>query len=149
MTIDPNNLTSMTPAEFAAFVKSASDQEIKDLFGGEHRQAILDAIFNWFPAMFRPDKAEGVNSQVNWRVTGGPGDSADTYGVFVKDGQCTVAKDPETDPDVSFMTGPVEFVKLLTGAGNAVMMVMSGKVKIRGEMPQAMAFQSWFSMPRG
>ncbi|MFW5472617.1 SCP2 sterol-binding domain-containing protein [Knoellia sp. CPCC 206450] len=147
--LDPTTFASMDPAEFAATVKKLSDKEINDVMGGEHRRAILDAIFERFPVLFNPEKAKGADARVNWRITGGPGGTDDTYAVVVKDGTCTVEKSPTEEPKTSIMLGPAEFAKLITGTGNPTMMVMMGKVKARGDLSAAMAFQNWFDTPKG
>lgn len=147
--IDPTTFAALSPNEFAQTVKKASDKELNTVMGGEHRTPILDEIFERFPTMFDPDKAKGTDARVNWRITGGPGDGSDTYAVIVKDGVCTVEKDPTAEPTTSIMLGPAEFAKLITGAGNPTMMVMTGKVKARGDLSVAMAFQNWFATPKG
>ena len=146
--IDPTTFGTMSGAEFAATVKNASDKEINEVMGGDHRGAILDAIFERFPTLFNPEKAKGADARVNWRITGGPGGSDDTYAVVVKDGTCTVEKSPTAEPKTSIMLGPAEFAKLITGSGNPTMMVMMGKVKARGDLSAAMAFQNWFDTPK-
>ncbi len=146
--IDPTTFGTMSPAEFADTVKKASDQEINDVMGGEHRASILDAIFERFPTLFNPEKAKGADARVNWRITGGPGGTDDTYAVVVKDGTCTVEKAPTVEPKTSIMLGPAEFAKLITGTGNPTMMVMMGKIKARGDLSAAMAFQNWFDSPK-
>ena len=147
--IDPTRFASLSAAEFAQTVKKASDKEINTVMGGDHREAILDAIFARFPSLFNPDKAQGADARVNWRITGGPDNSSDTYAVVVKDGACTTEKAPTAEPTTSIMLGPAEFAKLITGSGNPTMMVMTGKVKARGDLSVAMAFQNWFSTPKG
>ncbi|MEO7269423.1 MAG: SCP2 sterol-binding domain-containing protein [Knoellia sp.] len=147
--LDPTTFARMDPAEFAATVKTLSDKEINELMGGEHRQTILDAIFERFPTLFNPEKAKGADARVNWRITGGPGGTDDTYAVVVKDGACSVEKCPTEEPKTSIMLGPAEFAKLITGSGNPTMMVMMGKIKARGDLSAAMAFQNWFDTPKG
>ena len=146
--IDPNTFGTMSASEFADTVKKASDKEINDVMGGDHRTSILDAIFERFPTLFNPEKAKGADARVNWRITGGPGGTDDTYAVVVKDGTCTVEKAPTVEPKTSIMLGPAEFAKLITGSGNPTMMVMMGKIKARGDLSAAMAFQNWFDTPK-
>lgn len=146
--IDPTTFATMDPAEFAQTVKKLSDKEINEIMGGEHRAAILDAIFDRFPTLFNAEKAKGADARVNWRITGGPGGTDDTYAVVVKDGTCAVEKSPTEEPTTSIMLGPAEFAKLITGSGNPTMMVMMGKIKARGDLSAAMAFQNWFDTPK-
>ena len=147
--IDPTTFAAMSASEFAQTVKKASDKEINTVMGGDHRESILDAIFTRFPSLFNPEKAKGADARVNWRITGGPDGGSDTYAVVVKDGTCTVEKHPTVEPTTSIMLGPAEFAKLIPGSGNPTMMVMTGKVKARGDLSVAMAFQNWFDLPKG
>ena len=106
MALHPELLETMSSAEFVGLVKSTSDQEIRDDFAGEHRGPLLDAIFARFPHQFRPDKAGDRTARIDFRVTGGPGDTSDTYGVLVDRGTCTVEKGAGEAPDLSLMLGP-------------------------------------------
>jgi hypothetical protein len=149
MALHPENLETMQAAEFVALVRNTPDSEIAADFAGEHRGPLLDALFARFPHVFRPENAGGRNARINFRVTGGPGDSSDTYAVVVADGVCTVEKDPAAEPDLSLMLGPAEFLKLITGVGNPAMMFMTGKVKARGDLVLATGLAHWFEAPKG
>ena len=148
MALDPQSLTTASPSEFVAAVKGASDADIRDAFAGEHRGALLDAVFARFPEQFRADKAGDRSARIDFRVTGGPADSSDTYAVVVDRGTCTVEKAPTAEPQLSLMSGPVEFLKLVTGTGNPAMMFMMGKVKARGDLGLASALANWFETPK-
>lgn len=142
------SLGSVTVRDFVALVKKTSDKEARQVLAGPDRQAILEEIFARFPAMFQPDSAEGVDARINFRVTGGPGDSSDTYAVVVKDGGCAVEKAPTAEPTVSLMMGPAEFLKIVTKSGNPVMMAMTGKLKVRGDLGLAQRFYDFFDVPK-
>ena len=148
MALDPQTLSTASPAEFVATVKKASDGEIRDAFAGEHREALLDAIFERFPGQFRADKAGDRTARIDFRVTGGPGGSSDTYAVIVDQGTCTIEKAPTVEPQLSLMAGPAEFLKLIAGTGNAAMMFMMGKIKARGDLGLASALANWFETPK-
>ncbi|MBM6405527.1 SCP2 sterol-binding domain-containing protein [Phycicoccus sp. CSK15P-2] len=147
MALDPQTLPTLTPAEFVTAVKRASDREIAELFGGPHREALLDAVFARFPGQFRPEKAGDRSARIDFRVTGGPDGSSDTYAVVVDSGACTVEKAPTAEPQLSLMAGPAEFLKLITGTGNPAMMFMMGKIKARGDIGLATALGTWFETP--
>lgn len=147
MAFDPQSLLSASPAEFVAAVKAASDGEIRDAFAGEHRSAMLDAVFARFPGQFRPEAAGDRSARIDFRVTGGPGGSSDTYAVVVDHGSCTVEKAPGVEPDLSLMAGPAEFLGLIAGTGNPAMMFMMGRIKARGDLGLATALRTWFDTP--
>ena len=148
MALHPELLETMSSAEFVGLIKSMSDDEIRDDLAGEHRGPLLDAIFARFPHQFRPDKAGDRTATIDFRVTGGPGDTSDTYAVVVDNGTCTVEKGGAQAPDLSLMLGPVEFLKLITGTGNPAMMFMMGKVKARGDLGLASGLGNWFEAPK-
>ncbi len=148
MGLDPAQFTTFTASQFAQTVKSLSDKELRELLGGDKRTAVLDAVFDRFPEAFRPEKAGEVSKRINFRITGGPGDTSNTYALVVDSGACSIEREPETDPDISLMLGPAEFMKLIGGVGNPVMMFMTGKIKARGDISLATALQNWFETPR-
>ncbi len=145
---DSQSIAAMSPQELAQLVKATSDGDIKAAMAGPDRGPILEEVFGRFPTMFNADNAAGVDKQINFRVTGGPEESTDTYGVAIKDGTCTVEKDPAGEGDVSLMMGPPDFFKLVTGSGNPVMMAMTGKLKVRGDVGLAQSFAKYFSIPK-
>ena len=148
MALDPQTLSTLEPAQFIALVDAMSDQEIRDDLAGPHRRAILDAVFARFPQQFRPAKAGDRSARIDFRVTGGPGDGSDTYGVVVENGTCRVQEGAGESPDLSLMLGPVEFLKLITGTGNPAMMFMMGKIKARGDLGLAGGLATWFETPK-
>ena len=149
MALNPQTLSGLPAADFVALVKGMSDAQIREDLGGPDRTDVLDKVFARFPEQFRADKAGDRSARIDFRVTGGPDDSSDTYAVVVDHGTCTVEKDPTTAPDLSLQLGPAEFLKLITGTGNPAMMFMMGKVKAKGDLGLATALATWFETPKG
>lgn len=145
---DASNLAAVSPAEFVRIVRSTPDKEIREILAGPDRLPILQEIFGRMPTLFVPDRAAGVDARITMRVTGGPGDSSDTFAVVVKDGACTIEQSPADEPTVSLMLGPVELAKVVTQQANPVMMVMTGKLKVRGDLALAQRFFSFFDLPK-
>ena len=150
MPLNPETLASLSPDGMFALIKGMSDADIRSDLAGEHRQEILEKVFAHFPAQFLPDKAGDRNARIDFRITGGPGDSSDTYAVVVENGTCRIEPGASDAPDLSRMLGPVEFFKLITGSGNPAMMFMMGKIKARGDIGLATALANWFdNTPKG
>ena len=149
MALDPQTLSTLEPAQFVALVKGMSDQEIRDDLAGPHRKGVLDSVFSRFPQSFRADKAGDRSARIDFRVTGGPGDSSDTYAVVVEHGTCRVEEGPSESADLSLELGPAEFLKLITGTGNPAMMFMMGKIKASGDLGLAAGLANWFEAPTG
>lgn len=150
MELDPSTFATMSPEEFARLIGSMSDAEITEVMTGEHRQSIIDAIFGRMPDLFRPEKAQGIDKVAQFRISGGPEESpVDIRQVAIRDGAAALLTDQVDDPDVSLQMGPVEFAKIIVGKGNPTMMVMRGKVTVRGDIGLAASFPSYFALPKG
>ncbi len=147
MAIDPQTFDSLSPAEFVDLVKRSPDKELAADFGGEHRTALLDAVFARFPRQFRADKAGDRRARIDFTITGAADGGSDTYAVAVDQGECHVEKPPTTGPDLALTMGPVEFLKLVSGTGNPAMMFMMGKIKASGDLGLATALANWFESP--
>jgi putative sterol carrier protein len=139
---------NIDPAEFAKLVKNTPDAELANLLDGKQRQTILDGIFQRMPASFRADKAGSTNATIHWTITGGP-NGADTYEVKIADGKCETSNPPTTDaPRLAVTVAPVDFVKVVSGNANPVMMFMSGKLKAKGDLGLAASIQNLFAIPK-
>jgi putative sterol carrier protein len=146
---DPNTFSSVEPEQFAAMVKSASKDQLEAVMAGEQRGKILDEIFSRFPKQFRADRAGSTNAVIHWNIGGRPDGGSDTYEVVIADGTCTVSPTPQAEPKLAVTVGPVDFLNLITGNGNPMMMFMTGKLKAKGDLGLAANLQNLFDLPRG
>jgi putative sterol carrier protein len=142
------DFASLSPQEFAKTIKGTSDAEITSALTGEHRSRILDAIFAKFPDFFRADRAGSTNAVIHWTITGRPDGGTDTYEVAIADGKCTAPPTPQHDPDLAITVAPIDFLKLVSGNGNPVMMFMTGKIKAKGNLGLAANIQNLFDIPK-
>jgi putative sterol carrier protein len=143
------DIASMEPAEFAKLVKSTPDKKLAEVMSGEHRAAVLDEIFGRFPRQFRADRAGSTNAVIHWTVGGGPGGASDTYQVVIENGTCTSSAEADRDPRLSINVGAVDFLKLVSGNGNPMMMFMTGKLKAKGDLGLAAKIADLFALPKG
>lgn len=142
-----DELAALEPAEFVALLKGTSDKELKEVMSGPTRSSVIDSIFEHMPKMFRSDKAGDMTATSHWTISGdGVGD--DQWTVAIADGKATSERGHQGDPAVSLAMGPVEFIKLVTKTGNPVMMVMMGKIKIKGDMTLAANIGNLFDVPK-
>ena len=141
------DFASVEPKQFAQIVKSTPDSQISELLQGEQRKPILDAIFAKFPSLFRPDRAGATNAVIHWNVSGAPDGGVDTYELVIADGACTLSPKPENDPKLAITVGPVDFIKVVSGNGNPMMMFMTGKLKLEGDLMLAQRITSFFRIP--
>src|SRR5512139_2848229 len=113
---------------------------------GDHRPKILDAVFTRMPTLFRADRAGNTNAVIHWIVGGRADGGSDTYEVVIADGTCKLSEKPENEPKLALTMGPVEFLKVVSGGGNPVMMFMTGKLKAKGDLGLAANIANLFNI---
>lgn len=144
----PTDFASVEPKQFAQIVKTTPDSKIKEVMQSESRGKILDEVFARMPTLFRPDRAGSTNAVIHWVITDRPDGGADTYELVIADGKCTLSPTPDREPKLTVTVGPVEFLKVVTGVGNPVMMFMTGKLKAKGDLGLAANIANLFDMPK-
>ncbi|MFE9206112.1 SCP2 sterol-binding domain-containing protein [Micromonospora sp. NPDC007230] len=145
---DPANFANVGPKEFAQLVKSTPDDKVAEVMSGDLRGKILSAVFERMPTLFRADRAGSTNAVIHWNVTGRPDGGTDTYEIVIENGTCVVSDTPQRDPKLSLTMGPVEFLKIVSGGGNPVMMFMTGKLKAKGDLGLAANIANLFDIPK-
>jgi putative sterol carrier protein len=145
---DPANFANYGPKEFAQLVKSTPDSKIAEVMSSDLRPKVLDEVFSRMPSMFRADRAGSTNAVIHWNITGRPDGGTDTYEVVIADGACSVNQTPEHDPKLALTMGPVEFLKIVSGGANPVMMFMTGKLKAKGDLGLAANIANLFNIPK-
>jgi putative sterol carrier protein len=142
------DFTNVDPKQFAQLVKNAPDSQLADLMNGPQRKTILDAIFSRFPELFRADRAGSTNAIIHWNITGAPDGGTDSYELVIANGACTLSPSPDQDPKLAITVGPVDFLKVVSGVGNPMMMFMTGKLKAKGDLGLAANIANLFDIPK-
>ncbi|MET7948016.1 SCP2 sterol-binding domain-containing protein [Micromonospora sp. NPDC005324] len=145
---DPATFANVGPKEFAQLVKSTPDDKIAQVMSGDLRGKVLGEVFGRMPSLFRADRAGSTNAVIHWIITGRPDGGSDTYEVAIADGTCVVNETPQHDPKLSLTMGPVEFLKIVSGGANPVMMFMTGKLKAKGDLGLAANIANLFDIPK-
>jgi putative sterol carrier protein len=145
---DPASFTALDAKQFAQLVKSTPDDKIAQVMQSDLRGKILDEVFGRMPSLFRADRAGSTNAVIHWNITGRPDGGTDTYEVVIENGTCTVSDTAERDPKLSLTMGPVEFLKIVSGGANPVMMFMTGKLKAKGDLGLAANIANLFDIPK-
>jgi len=144
----PESLATIGPKEFAQLVKSTPDSKIAEVMGSESRTKILDEVFNRMPSLFRADRAGSTNAVIHWIITGRPDGGSDTYEVVIADGTCTVTATPAAESTLAVNIDGVDFLQLLAGTANPMMMFMTGKLKAKGDLGLAANIANLFDIPK-
>jgi putative sterol carrier protein len=149
MMTDLSEYATKDPREFAAYVKSASNDQLNADLAGDNRQKVLSTIFGRMPALFRADRAGSTNTVIHWNVGDGPDGGIDTYELVIADGKCELSPTPQHDPKLALTLGQADFLKVVTGNANPVMMFMTGKLKAKGDLGLAAKIADLFDIPKG
>jgi putative sterol carrier protein len=146
--INPSDFGSVDPEQFAQLVKSASSDQLKTIVQGDERGKVLDAIFARMPTLFRADRAGSTNAVIHWNVGDRPDGGVDTYELVIANGACTLSPEPANDPKLSLTVGAVDFLKIVSGNGNPMMLFMQGKLKAKGDLGLAANIANLFDIPK-
>ena len=104
----------------------------------------IKAIFDAMPTQINADAAKGMNSTIQFKLTG---DGGGDYYVEIKDGTAKVSQGAAPSPNMTMTLAAQDYVDLIGGKLNGQMAFMSGKLKIAGDMGLAMKMQTLFKRP--
>jgi predicted lipid carrier protein YhbT len=136
----------LDPAEYAALVRDASDEQLARGMA-VNRDPILEQIFAAMPSQLSRDAVVGIELIADWKILDRPDGGYDRWQVTISSGACSVVRDGDRRPDVTFRIKPVEFIKLVTGNANGPMLFVFGSLKIEGDLLKAARYQSYFRRP--
>jgi len=145
MEIDP---AAVDPDAFVkAIAETPEDQLAAGMADQQVRTLVLDGIFSQMAEHFHGEKAGHTEAVIEWQILDRPGGGHDRYQVVVTGGTCSVEKDGEHAPRVTFKLKSVDFLKLVSGNAGGPTMFMTGKLKIDGDLMFAAGVQSLFRIP--
>jgi putative sterol carrier protein len=140
---------SVDPVEFARQVGSLPDKDLEALMTSELRGDVLQEIFQRMVAHFRPERAEGTDAVVHWKILDRPGGGYDLHEIVIADGTCAHHLPPEAEPTLTLRVKPVDFLKIITNNANPTMLFFRGRLKVQGDLPLAARLAQLFSIPKG
>jgi len=143
--VDP---AAVDPAAFVKAIKETPDDQLAAGMADENvRTMVIDGIFSLWAEHFDSASAADTEAVLEWKIFDRPGGGYDRYQVVIANGACSVEKDGDHEPRVTFKVKPVDFLKLVTGNAAGPMMFMTGKLKIDGDLMFAAGVQSLFRIP--
>jgi putative sterol carrier protein len=95
-------------------------------------------FFETLESRIDPAKAAGMTASYRFEI-----DGAGTWTVDVDDGKVSVSENG-ADADCTITTSSETFMKIARGEQNPTAAYMSGKLKVKGDMGQAMKLQKLF-----
>ena len=122
-----------------------SDDEVAQKIRDAGTEQLLGAVFSGMQERFQPDRASGVDAQIQWLVSDGGEEFA--YVLTVKDGTCAAENGRAESPRVTLGTDVVSFAKLMAGKALGPQLYMTGKLKIQGDLMLAQRMTTFFAPP--
>jgi hypothetical protein len=145
---DVSQFANVDADKFVELVKSTPKAQLEAVLASEHRGPFLDAIFNRMPGQFRPEKAGAAHAVIHWNITGRPDGGTDSYELVIADGACTLSPTPQAEPKLTFTLAGYDFLQLIAGVANPMMLFMTGKVKAKGDLGLAANIANYFDLPK-
>lgn len=144
--IDPS---ALVPEAVAASIAAVDDSYLVRTMSGAFRPLVLEEVFRRIPEFLIPEKAARVRVSVAMAVTGRADGGEDRYVVRVADGACEVVPDPagEVESEATLVLESAQFLRLVLGQLNPIRGVLSGRLRVRGELVKALALNSVLRIP--
>ncbi len=101
----------------------------------------LKEFFQTLPRALDRDAAEDVDAVYQFDLTGPQGGQ---YVLSIRDGTCTVQEGTHDDPHVTLSMAGEDCMKVLSGQVSGQSVVMSGRLRISGDVGLAMQLKSLF-----
>ncbi len=100
-------------------------------------------LMSRMPRAFKPENAEGVNTVLQYHLTG---DEGGDWIVTIKDGQCQVVEGVAENPNMTLTADAQDYKDVIVGKTNAMQAFMMGKLKLAGDLNLAMKLPTFFKM---
>ena len=101
----------------------------------------VQEFFDALPARFRPDTADGVNAVYQFDLSGEEGGQ---YQLHVADRSCRVCDGVHAAPNVTLSMEGKDCIAILEGRLSGMSALLSGRLKIAGDMGLAMQLAAFF-----
>lgn len=147
---DERDALDISPQDVARVVHGSSDEEIRTVVRGLGTGAVLRRIFVQMENHLVPEKARGVDSDIQFVVT----DQNEEYlhAVTIRDGRCSSADGTVEGPTVTLRMDLVPFLRLVAGQATSPatspVLYMTGKLKVIGNLMVAAGVSSFFQPPK-
>jgi putative sterol carrier protein len=133
--------------QLARTIGETPDAQLREGMRSEFRGAILDEVFRRFPEHIDPARTKGVSARTRWKVTGRDDGDADRFAVIFENGACRAERDSGERPRVTFEIDGADLLKLVTGNANPMVLVGTGRLRVKGDLLFAARIANFFTIP--
>ena len=113
---------------------------------GRLRGFLVWQIFRTIRQRARPDPR--VNAVVEFRITGRRGGGVARYQLTFTGGRCRASRRREHKATLTLELGPVAFLRLVGGTASPGRLLITGKLKLRGDLFLALALPTALRLPQ-
>ena len=99
------------------------------------RPTVTELMTETIKSSFMPEKAEGVDTVIQLRLTGSQ--ASDWY-LIIKDQKCKSIQGVHPDPKMTMTVDSEDYIKMAIGEMDATMAFLKGKVKVSGDISVAL-----------
>lgn len=140
---------ALDPVAVSEAIAGASTEHLSEVMSGGFRDLVLGEVFRRLPDFLIAEKAKGVRVAVMFEIEGATPEHLDRFVVRVADGACTVqaGADAGEPVDATVVLAGHEFLRLVLGHLNPVRGVLSGQLRVRGQVLKALGFNSVMAIP--
>jgi NH3-dependent NAD+ synthetase/putative sterol carrier protein len=105
------------------------------------KQKTAAQLIEEMPQVFRADKARGVDTVIQFQLSGEGGGN---WYTTIKDGACTVTEGVSDAAQATIMMTASDYVALATGKLGGMKAFLTGRVKTSGDFTLLQKMQAWF-----
>ncbi|MCX6395936.1 MAG: SCP2 sterol-binding domain-containing protein [Propionibacteriales bacterium] len=144
--IDP---AALDPVAVATAISRVDLDHLSRVMAGGFRDVVLTEVFGRLPDFLIAEKARGVRVAIMFEVERDHPGEPDRYLVRVADGVCTVQPGAPADApvDATLVLAGHELLCLVLGRLNPVRAVLSGQLRVRGQVLKALGFNAVMRIP--
>lgn len=99
----------------------------------------FEQIMAGIPSAFQADQAAGIDAQVQLIVDGN-----DTWLITIRNQTCVVTQEKAASPRLTLSASKADLMDIFTGKLDGMKAVMSGRMRIQGDIGLAMKFGALF-----
>ncbi|PJF40074.1 MAG: sterol-binding protein [Phototrophicales bacterium] len=107
------------------------------------KAANLQEAFEMMAARFNPNAAKGVNAIFQFELSG---DDGGKYWIKIADQQMEAHEGEHESPTLTIIATAENYLKLVNGEIAPMTAFMQGKLRVKGNMGEAMKLQSIFGL---
>jgi putative sterol carrier protein len=101
-------------------------------------------LMDLMPKAFIPEKAAGVESVIQYHLTG---DQGGDWVIKISNGTCTVEPGTTDKPNLTLTADSADYLQIISGKLNAMSAFAEGRVKLKGDLALAMKLMNFFKLP--